>query len=215
MLKIRGFVTGPLFNNAYLIWETESYLCAIIDAPIGSEVILKDISSLKLSPIYLFNTHCHFDHTFNNALFVRELEVKLVYHRNDELFLLHQEESAMGFGLPTPEHSPRADVYCNEGDVFDLGGEELKIMETPGHSPGSVTIVTSLGAFVGDVLFRNGIGRYDLPGANPRNLYDSIVNKLFKLPMDTRILPGHGEETTIGEERRNNPFISILEDDAR
>jgi len=210
MLKVKTFTTGPLFNNSYLVFDEACGECAIIDAPIGSEIIADSISALKLSPKYLIATHCHFDHIFNAHFFRNLYKIPFIYHKLDELFVVRFKESAEAFGF-TPKHSPPlADAYFSEGDEFNLGNEKLKIVETPGHSPGSISILTTAGVFVGDVLFKGGIGRYDLAGANASELYYSLVNKLFTLPEETRVFPGHGEETQIGIEKRTNVFIDML-----
>lgn len=210
MLKMQTFSVGPLFNNCYLVWEEPTLQCAIIDAPIGSEVVVRVISSLKLSPVYLINTHCHFDHVFNNAFFKEEFNLKLAYHKMDEFLLVRLGEASESFGFSAPRPSPLADEYIEEGTELWLGAERISVIETPGHSPGSVSLLTSLGAFVGDVLFKGGIGRYDLPGSEPSQLYRSITEKLFELAEDTCIFPGHGEQTTVYEEKRNNPFPNFL-----
>jgi len=210
MLKVKIFTTGPLLNNCYLVFDEASGESAVIDAPIGSETVAEIMRALALSPKYLIATHCHFDHIFNAHLFKNLYKVPFMYHKLDELFVVRFKESAEAFGFMPKHTPPLADSYLSEGDELDLGNEKLRIIETPGHSPGSVSIVTSAGAFVGDVLFKGGIGRYDLPGANPSDLYHSLVNKLFALPDETIVFPGHGEETQIGVEKATNFFIDML-----
>ncbi len=210
MLLVRSFTVGPLYNNCYVIWDDVSFECAFVDAPIGAEVVVDFVNSLKLSPKYLINTHCHFDHVFNNSFFKERFNLKLAYHKNDELLLMRMVETAESFGYIGVKTSHTADIYLKEGDTISLGGETIRIIETPGHSPGSITLLTTQRAFVGDVLFNGGIGRYDLPGANPHDLYHSLVDKLFTLPSETIVLPGHGEATTIGAEKEDNPFVEYL-----
>ncbi len=215
MLMLKTYSLGPLYNNSYLLWDDDTGLCLIIDAPIESEKLLHDIELLNLSPIYLLNTHCHFDHVWNNAFFKKQTGVKLAYHKADEIILLRMVQSAESFGFKGAEPSPLADFYLKDNDELKLGSESIKPIWTPGHSPGSVTFLTSIGAFVGDVLFREGIGRYDLPGSSPEELYESLTKKLFRLPEDTVVYPGHGEKTTIGHEKKSNPFISLLSEEIR
>jgi hydroxyacylglutathione hydrolase len=207
-MELQTFVTGPAQTNVYLIWDAVTLEAALIDPGIGSEEVEGAVSRLGLRPKYIFNTHAHFDHTWLNAYYCRLWpEAKLVYHRLDEPLLDASAEASTMFGFPAPEDSPHAGEYCDEGGAYWLGGEELRILHLPGHSPGSVGIVTTLGVFSGDVLFRDGIGRTDLPGGDEATLLRTIREKVLAFPEATVVYPGHGPATTVGEEKTGNPYL--------
>lgn len=206
MLKVKTFVAGPLATNVYLIWDDETREAALIDPGMDAESVADNASESK--PRFIFNTHCHFDHSWLNALYRRLWEAPLVYHRLDQPVLDRSPDAASEWGFPRMEPSPRADRYCEEGDVFKLGAEEISVLHLPGHSPGHVGFVTSAGVFSGDVLFAGSVGRWDFPGGDQQALVTSIQEKLLTLPAETAVYPGHGPATTIGEEMRNNPYLA-------
>lgn len=208
MLNLKTFVTGPLATNVYLLWEPQSREAALIDPGMDAQEVGQVAESLGLRPEFIFNTHCHFDHAWLNAYYTKLWEARLVYHKLDEPVLEGSPAAALDYGFPPMERSPQAEVYCEEGEVFRLGDEELKVLHVPGHSPGHIALVTSLGVFAGDVLFAGSIGRWDFRGGNKDDLLSSIANKLMTLPDETFVYPGHGPTTTIGEEKRSNPFLT-------
>jgi hydroxyacylglutathione hydrolase len=208
MLNLKTFVCGPLATNVYLLWEPQSSEAALIDPGLDAQEVGQVAESLELRPEFIFNTHCHFDHAWLNAYYVKLWKAKLVYHKLDEPVLEGSPAAAQEYGFPQMEPSPPADMYCAEGDVFKLGKEELSVLHVPGHSPGHIALVTSLGVLAGDVLFASSIGRWDFRGGNKDDLLSSITNKLMTLPDETIVYPGHGPTTTIGEEKRSNPFLT-------
>jgi hydroxyacylglutathione hydrolase len=207
-MELMAFCAGPVQTNVYLIWDAATLEAALIDPGMGSEDVAAEAARLRLRVKFIFNTHAHFDHTWLNAHYRRLWpDAKLIYHRLDEPLLDATAEVAAMYGFPIPEDSPHADEYCDEGSVYKLGGEELRILHLPGHSPGSIGVLTTLGIFSGDVLFQDGVGRTDLPCADEATLMRSIREKLFTLPKETVVFTGHGPSTTIGEEMSSNPFF--------
>jgi len=207
MIQVHTEVCGPLGNNVYLLWDESTREAALIDPAIGSEGLADFAESERLVPKYIFNTHGHFDHIWNNALFKREWRVPLICPRGDEAVFRHAAQAAVSWGFGTPELSPPVDVWCGDGDEFLLGAEKIQVISTPGHTPGHVSFLTTAGLFSGDVIFRGGIGRWDLPGGDGKLLLTSIRERLFDLPDSTVVFPGHGPPTTIGEEKKDNPYV--------
>lgn len=207
MLRVHTEVCGPLENDVYLLWDEATRQAALIDPAIGSERFVEMVQREHLKPKYILNTHGHFDHTWNNAFFKREWKVPLVCSRTDESVLRHASQAAVSWGFDAPEAMPVVDVWCKGGDEFFLGSEKIDVLDTPGHTPGHVSFLTGAGLFCGDVLFQGGIGRWDLPGGDGKLLLASIRERLFSLPDSTVVFPGHGPPTTIGEEKRNNPYV--------
>ncbi len=207
-MKIETFVCGPVQTNVYLIWNEDTREAALIDPGMNSEEAGEAAAKFGLIPKYVFNTHAHFDHTWLNAYYKRLWPAaRLVYNKLEEPMLDASPQAAAIFGFPAPEASPHADVYCDEGDVFMLGGEEMRVHHVPGHTPGHIGLLAKLGVFSGDVLFQGSIGRCDLPGGNEALLLQTIREKLLVLPEDTIVYPGHGPVTTIGMEKATNPFL--------
>lgn len=207
-MKLEISVCGPVQTNVCLVWNEDTRVAALIDPGMNSEDAASAVTKLALVPKFIFNTHAHFDHTWLNAYYKRLWpDAQLVYHKLEEPMLDASGIAAQMFGFPAPEASPHADVYCTEGDVFTLGGEELLVLHLPGHTAGHIGLVTALGVFSGDVLFQGSIGRCDLPGGDESQLLQAIREKLLVLPDDTVVFPGHGPATTIGAEKSTNPFL--------
>lgn len=211
MLTIKRFVFSPLEENTYVVCN-ENGECCIIDPGcyFGNERndLKEFIEEAALTPKYLLNTHCHLDHVFGNA-FVHTT-YKLIPHIHEKEKPLLDNAAALGLMWGLPFHNYRGDIaFLREGDRVRLGNDEFKVLFTPGHSPGSISFYCEAHQFViaGDVLFRNSIGRYDLPGGDLDTLLLSIREQLFTLPGETVVYAGHGPTTSIGEEKRNNPFL--------
>ncbi len=206
-MLIKSFVVGPLENNVYLVAEEESKKAAIIDPGIDSEGILRFLERLGLELELIINTHGHFDHTYANGFFKAKTRARLLIHEKDLPVLRRLQAEAILFGIKA-DPSPEPDLLLQEGDTIELGGISFWVLHTPGHTPGGICLYGNGGVFVGDTLFAGSIGRTDLPGGSYEALITSVEGKLFTLPEDTVVYPGHGPETTIGEEKRSNPFFN-------
>lgn len=211
MLKLEKFTFNPFLENTYLLYDAEGN-CAIIDPGCSNEkekdILSSFISARGLKPCLLLNTHCHIDHVFGNAWVARKYKLHLQMNRLDLEILQNTVQYGLGFGLSV-ERSPEPGKFLEEGDVVTLGNDELEVVFTPGHSPGSICFIYHKAKFVvaGDVLFQMSIGRTDLPGGDHKTLLNSINDKLFTLPDDYQVHPGHGPATNIGFEKGHNPFL--------
>ncbi len=212
MLKIRQFTFNPVQENTYVIFNDKG-ACAIIDPGCYFEYEYKEltdfIDSNKLAPNYLLNTHCHLDHVFGNKTIAEKYGLKVHMHPLEKKVFDFAPASGEMWGLPLVNYAGEI-VYIDESSVITLGDDELSIRFTPGHSPGSISFYSPVDRFLvaGDVLFRSGIGRTDLPGGDYDVLIASIRSQLFTLPDETLVYSGHGPETTIGYEKRSNPFLT-------
>lgn len=198
---------GPFAENSYILGDETTGDGILIDPGHDPKAILARVRQLRLSISAIVNTHAHIDHVGGVGEVQRQLGVPFALHQRELPILESVPMQASIFGLPAIE-VPKVQDWLTAGQILTVGGLEVRVIETPGHSPGSVTFVVGKhDLIVGDVLFAGSIGRTDLPGANHQALIDSIVTKLFPLGDEMRVWPGHGPETTIGEERRFNPFV--------
>jgi hydroxyacylglutathione hydrolase len=198
---------GPLETNCYLVGCETTRVGAVVDPGGDAPDILAAIEQRKLTLRYILLTHAHFDHMGGVADLVEATHAPVALHP-DDLPILRAKGGAGMFGIFV-RPSPEPDMMLAEGQVIEVGTLRLHVLHTPGHTPGHVTFhePTARAAFDGDVLFMQGIGRTDFPGSSYRQLMDSIRNKLFTLPDDTTIYPGHGPATTVGDEKQSNPFL--------
>jgi hydroxyacylglutathione hydrolase len=210
MLEIVSFTLGPAQTNAYLVADPETKEAAVIDPAWDGQVILAEAQKRGWRIAHLWYTHAHFDHLGGAGAIADALNpLPLVaLHPNDHvLWRAGGGGAVFGFDIdPGPE--PTIDFY--QGQVLRLGSVEFEVRFTPGHTPGHcIFYVASSGVcFCGDLIFAGSVGRTDLPGANWRHLVESIKTQIFTLPDETRLLSGHGPETTVGEEKESNPFVS-------
>jgi glyoxylase-like metal-dependent hydrolase (beta-lactamase superfamily II) len=211
MLSVKGFVFSPVEENTYVLYN-EAGECCILDPGCyfsNERNELKDfISNSGLRPKYLLNTHCHLDHVFGNKFVHQVYGLQPHIHPHEKPMLDLAPLAGERWGLPFDHYT--GDVsYITEKDTIRLGDDELKILFAPGHSPGHICFYCEAQQFVmgGDVLFRESIGRTDLPGGDFDTLVASIRRELFTLPPDVKVYPGHGPATTIGYEMENNPFL--------
>ncbi len=211
MIKIAQFTFNAFQENSYVLFD-ETKECVIIDPGCYEEaecIELQDfIEEHGLKVVKLLNTHCHIDHVLGNAFVKEKYGVKLYIHQQDELTLETVSSYARMYGFPLYQGA-KADEYLKEGDVVTFGNSELDVLFTPGHAPGHIVFINEEQKFCinGDVLFHRSIGRTDLPGGNHETLIQSIRKKMFTLDNDMVIFTGHGPSTTIGEEKRENPFL--------
>lgn len=210
-MQIRLFTFNPFYENTYILYD-DTKECVIIDPGCWNseekEELSDFISRHTLKPVRLLNTHCHIDHIFGNAYVNDKYGLPLEAHKLEEENLRSADVHSSVFGVPPPK-SPMMEKYLMEGDTITFGDTSLKVLFTPGHSAGHVVFYDEAEGRVigGDVLFRESIGRTDLPGGDFGTLINSIKTKLFTLPDDVTVFPGHGPPTTIGYEKAHNPFI--------
>jgi glyoxylase-like metal-dependent hydrolase (beta-lactamase superfamily II) len=207
-LIIRTLLVGFIQTNCYLIGDEAAREGAVIDPGGDPDPILAAIEAEGLTIRYILNTHAHFDHMAANGPLLAASSASLALHPAD-MELLTTGGGARWFGLLDSLHSPSVDVELSDGQELAVGGLRIKVLYTPGHSPGHVAFyLPEAGVlFSGDALFRNGMGRTDLPGGDYATLMTSIRQKLMILPDETVVYPGHGPTTTIGAERRRNRFL--------
>ncbi len=207
-MKIKKFIFNPLQVNTYLLYN-ETKECIIIDPACSNNdefMELKEfITSKKLKPLKIINTHLHFDHIWGNGIVKKEYGIKIYAHISDKLLLDNSVLSAEFYGMKI-EQPPAIDEELKNNDKIKLGNTDLEILHTPGHSPGSICIHSEAEKkiIVGDVIFYKGIGRTDLPGGNHSELINSIKTKILSLHDETQILPGHAARTTVRDEKKNN-----------
>ena len=204
---IQTLPVGPLQTNCYLIGCPETLDGAVIDPGWDAHVILAEAKANDLTIKYVLNTHAHWDHVAANADLVETSGAQLAIHP-DDLPLLRAKGGADFWGVPV-KPSPEPDLELAAGQKLAIGKLELEVLFTPGHTPGHVSFYDAEAGVVfdGDVLFKQGIGRTDLPGGSMSALMHSIKEVLMKLPPETVVYSGHGPATTIGEERWSNPWL--------
>lgn len=212
MFTIMSFTFNPLAENTYVL-HNETGDCLLIDPGcyFGNErrELADYISENGLRPKYLLNTHCHIDHVFGNKFVHETWQLPLYIHASEQPVLDNAPIAGLQWGVPFDNYKGPLH-FLRENDVVRLGADALKVLYAPGHSPGHVCFYCEAQQFVigGDVLFKKSIGRTDLPGGDYDTLISSIRNQLFVLPDDTTVYAGHGEPTTIGFEKTNNPFLT-------
>lgn len=211
MLTIRTFTFNPYQENTYLLYNEEGN-ALIIDPGMSGEKeqveFLTFVDLHNLTPQLLLNTHCHIDHVLGNYFIHEKFDLLPQFHEGELPTLIAVQNYApqMGFRY---DISPIGEVFLKDGDKIQIDNDELEVILAPGHSPAHICFYSASQKFLigGDVLFRNSIGRTDLPGGNHQQLLDNIKQRLYTLPDDTIVYPGHGPSTTIGFEKNSNPFI--------
>ena len=210
MIKYKIFHLLPEFGtNTYLVWDEVSKEAILIDPANVSEELLSFIHKKSLVCKYILNTHGHADHIAGNSFFKEHLNVPLLIHEEDSAMLQNAKQNLSSY-IGNDLISPKADLLLHDGDELSLGNELGKIIHTPGHTIGGICIQFSQYLFSGDTLFAESIGRTDFPNGSLKELKKSIQQKLFTLPDETIVLPGHGESTTIEKEKIENPFVGIV-----
>ncbi|HAC72276.1 MAG: MBL fold metallo-hydrolase [Petrimonas sp.] len=212
-MKIKTFEFNPLGVNTYVLYDRTGE-CIVVDAscffPDENKLLLNFILDNNLVVKHLVNTHLHFDHIFGVNFLASQFGLKLLVHRDDIVLLENLSQQLQLFGFNTNvDYRPEIGGFLAENDVVSFGEQQLKVLHVPGHSPGSIVFYNEKEklALVGDVLFNGSIGRTDLLEGSFEQLTEGIRTKLFTFPDDTEVYPGHGPKTTIGQERRYNPFV--------
>lgn len=211
MIKIKIFQFNAFGENTFVLYD-ESKACCVVDPgmnkPVEQKVLSNFLSEKALKPLFMLNTHCHIDHVLGNAFLREKYGLKLYAPPHEDEVLAHLPAQAMLFGQQaTP--SPQIDVLVRHGEKIRFANSELEVRHIGGHSPGSSIYVAHNENFIiaGDVLFHQSIGRTDLPGGNHNQLIEGIEKQIFSLPDHYVVFPGHGQKTTVGHEKRNNPFF--------
>lgn len=211
MLHIRHFTFNPFQENTYILYNDQKETW-IIDpgnqTPVEDQKLMNYIEDKGLRPSRIINTHAHLDHIFGNQSLVEAYELPVYLPRGEHEIYQAAPQVAQMYGLP-PFEIPSVTEFIDPEGEMQLGDESFKILFTPGHSPAEISLyhAASASLIAGDVLFRDSIGRTDLPGGDHPTLLRSIREKFWPLPDQTKVYPGHGPETTIGYERKNNPFL--------
>lgn len=208
-LEVITLTYNPFQENTYVVCDEQKNAVVIDPGMYTSEEknhFKETVASLGLNIVALLNTHCHIDHVLGNAFVKREYDVDFYMHELDLPTLNSIPNYAHVYGFEAYELSPQANHFVNDGDELSFGGIEFKVIFGPGHAPGHVAFYNEENAILlgGDILFRGSFGRVDLPGGDMETLKKTIHERMFTLPENTIIYPGHGPSTTIGEEKRTN-----------
>lgn len=211
MSQVVKLTFGPFQENTYLLYD-ETSECAIIDPGCSNAAerneLANVIEKLGLKPVHLVNTHCHVDHIPGNPFIHARFGLGPEINPAELEVLKSAPDYAHIFQIEM-EDQPPVRSFLNDGDKVCFGNTSLRVIFTPGHSPGSISLYNETEAYLisGDVLFYRSVGRFDLPGGEGNTLFRSITTRLMSLPDDVKVYSGHGPDTTIGSERRHNPFL--------
>jgi hydroxyacylglutathione hydrolase len=213
MSTIECFVFNMFYENTFIIFD-ETRECVIIDpgcyAQHERDKLKRFIEREKLKPVHLLNTHCHIDHVFGNRFVADTWNLPLTIPDGEQLVLEAYPRVAEMYAIPNIQQSPDAEIILKENDLVKFGNTTLKVIAAPGHSPGGICFYNEAEKILiaGDVIFQNSIGRTDLPGGNHDLLIKNIKTKVLTLPEDVKVYCGHGDSTTIGREKKSNPFLN-------
>lgn len=205
-MQWQRWTVGELATNCYLVWCENTRQAALIDPGGKGEQLLAALEDRELQLKALVNTHGHADHMAGNSYLQAATGAEILIHAADAPMLVEPARNLSLF-LGQDIKSPPAGRLLHDGDGVAVGQEELQVRHTPGHTPGGISLVAEGLVFSGDTLFAGSVGRTDFPGGSREELLRSIESRLMVLPDETRVLPGHGPETTIGAERQSNPFL--------
>ncbi len=210
-LEIQTIVSMPFDQNTYIVWQSGGSEAVVIDPGLEPDLILDFLREQGLTTKAILNTHGHADHIGGNAIMKSVFPDAPLIIGTREAAMLTDAEANLSAPFGMPITSPPADRTVNEGETVEAAGLTFEVYDVPGHSPGHVVFVvrgTPCRVFGGDVLFRGGIGRFDFPGGSEAQLLDGIRKKLFTMPADTVVYPGHGPVTTVGHEMKTNPYLT-------
>lgn len=207
MLKYKQFSLLPAFEtNSWLVWDEATKQAIIIDPSAPSEKLYKFIKDNNLELTYIINTHGHADHIGGNAFFKKHFNVPIAIYTADAEMLVNSRLNLSAY-VDVDISLPPADKLLNDNDIITVGEHTLQVIHTPGHTPGGICLYAKGLLFSGDTLFYLDIGRTDLPGGSYEQEISSVKNKLFTLPEDTLVLPGHGPSSSIKDEVLHNPYL--------
>lgn len=212
MANVVKLTFNPFQENTYIVYD-ETGEAILFDPGCyeghEKETLVNTLERLQIKPVRLINTHCHVDHVFGNKFVADTYGLELECHAGEVPVLQAVEQVCMLYGIPYPEPSPEPGKFLEAPGTIHFGNTELEVLFTPGHSPASLSFYCAKDAFIiaGDVLFQESIGRTDLPGGNFDTLANSIRQAFYTLPDEVKVYPGHGPHTTIGHEKKNNPFV--------
>ena len=215
MLQVNSFVFNPFSENTYIILDEETLKCVVVDpgcsSPSEVDELLGFIDLHQLKPLMVINTHGHIDHIMGNEAVKKNYGIQAAAHPDAKNDILRSRQQAMMFGLPMIEECQLPEKDLEDGETIQVGNGTLEVICTPGHARGSISLYAPAEGmvFTGDALFCRSVGRTDLPGGNFEELRESIRTRLFTLPDDTEVFCGHGESTTIGEEKDFNPYVAV------
>ncbi|MBQ7764487.1 MBL fold metallo-hydrolase [bacterium] len=201
---IKSFILPPIENNNYLIIDEISREAALVDCSSFDESIQLELKKQNANLKYVFLTHGHFDHI--GGLNDLPPSVKVLMHSSDMEWVKEVNTYLPMLGMPSME-IPKIDEFIKDGDIINLGSLEIKVIHTPGHTQGGVCFYVDGNLFSGDTIFRESVGRCDLPGGNFNQIVESIENRIFTLPEETVIYPGHGRTTTVAWEKKHNSYM--------
>lgn len=204
---IKTFPLGMIGTNAYLLIDEESKEAALIDLGGDFQAIGDELEKYNAKLKFILNTHGHFDHILGEREAQNIIDVPVYVHENDKFLVENLPKQLERFGFESNFESPKNIKTFTEDDIFKLGNTEIKVIHTPGHTPGSVSFLAGKNLFSGDTLFYTSVGRTDFEGGSFEQLSDSITKKLFKLDDDTDVYPGHDTKTTIGYEKKYNCYF--------
>jgi glyoxylase-like metal-dependent hydrolase (beta-lactamase superfamily II) len=207
---LKSIVTGELKVNCYLLGCPETRQALVIDPGGQGTRILEILRENDFTLKTVINTHGHFDHIGGNSTLIEATKAELLVHRADLAIMMAAHEHAAMFGCRQIEPSPEPTRFLEDGEEIRLGTIRLEVIHLPGHSPGGICLLAEGRLFSGDSLFAGSIGRTDLPSGDQYALMTGLRDRLMTLPDETIVYPGHGPETTIGQERRNNPFLRTI-----
>ncbi|MBR5082483.1 MAG: MBL fold metallo-hydrolase [Bacteroidales bacterium] len=213
MLQLESFVFNPFAENTYVVYDNDKKECVIIDPGCSNaseeNELFGFIDSHRLKPLMVIDTHGHIDHIVGDAAVKKRYGIPVAAHPNVKSDFLRSRQQAAMFGMPLSGDCGLPDVDLEDGEILKVGESTLEVISTPGHAIGSISLYAEIEGwvFTGDALFCRSIGRTDFPGGNYEQLRTNIIERLFCLPDDTEVYSGHGESTTIFDERRYNMFL--------